>query len=559
MKQQDPLIGYTLRRAVIAVCATGFGLLWKQIWPDLLSGPWLIVAIAVMVTVTVVGLIAIDALLDWVYAVSRNLRRWVGFFDRSFIEGAWVDVGLTGSGDSRCAVNFSFIFISYEQGQHKVSGLSWLASSEAALPQWSSEFSSWSRDRLTFWFNEDTGPTHEIASRAVYLVDGRTRLTPSSITGGYKEHKRDVQTRSIRVSQSFLDDFLANNAPGGPASLVSRFGADLSRAALDTTTLGGLSHRQSDLRFQLAKWQLRRVAAQENLDPLNWTAKNRVRFSTDYADWYTAFLNASEQKASEFNLLGGFLKDLLTSGELAGDIKTILDIGPGNGKLSSAALEKLKRTKYHRFRYTAVEPSHVLVAALQDEMSRAHPGLEMRLISQRWSQFIDWRDSSDFDLALAFHSLYFCEKPAEEIAKLMEWVATGRFKHGAILFHTDWEQSPVLRNLYAAAPDSGLCDVLGMTEHAAKHHRLTAVAERPGDLSITFPVLSSAQWKQLQEPNNLANDNDVRTVAQLLAFLIYMKPNDDGSWEAAVNVLRQALSASPSLRLPLRIQYFRKP
>jgi hypothetical protein len=555
-KGNDQHIGYVVRRAVIAVCATGFGLLWKHVWPDSLYPGLIVVAGVLMVAITVVALIAVDYLLDFFYAASRKLRRMLALFDSSYIEGAWVDVGLVGHGDARRAANFSFITISFEHGQHKVSGLSWDARTEHPLAPWSSEFSAWERDTLTFWFNEDTGPAREIASRASYRVDGRAKRTPISIAGDYKEPSQEVETRSVRVDASFLADYEASNtAPGKRAP----GGADETIEALETASLATLTNEQFERRRQLAKWHLLHVAVRENLAPPNWTAKHPVRFSKDYADWYAAFLKASDEKAAEFALLREFVDGQLASGALDREVKAVLDIGPGNGRLSSALLDKLKTSKFQPFRYTAVEPSVALAATLRDELTRQHPGIVFRQINQRWSEFIEWDDPSTYDLALAFHSLYFSDRPADEIACLLKWVAEGRLKQGAILFHTDWDRSPVLKQLSAATPGSRLCDVVGLTELAAQRLTLQPTAERSGELIVALPSLSNAQWNQLQEANNLVSDEAVRKGAQLLAFLDNMAPNDDGSWESAARTLREALAGSTRLSLPLRIQHFRKP
>jgi hypothetical protein len=183
-----------------------------------------------------------------------------------------------------------------------------------------------------------------------------------------------------------------------------------------------------------------------------------------------------------------------------------------------------------------------------------------RLMNQRLSEYMKWQEPSRFDLVIALHSLYFVDDADSEIRQLLTWLRDGSTRLGLLTFHTDWEHSDLLRALGQIA-QKRLCNVVRTLADIGKEMGIEPIAQRSGDLPLTFPELKPAEWEQLMRRESLASVPNVRTAAELLAFLVADRPMalSEADWQSAVHCLKTALdkaSATRSISMPLVIQFF---
>jgi hypothetical protein len=95
-------------------------------------------------------------------------------------------------------------------------------------------------------------------------------------------------------------------------------------------------------------------------------------------------------------------------------------------------------------------------------------------------------------------------------------VADQRFRHGAVVLHTDWAKSTLLTELIEVMERPTVRDVIGRTDYPAGRRGLRLAAEERGEVTIRFRKLDEHQWNRLRAGRDLATHNDVPRAAQLV-------------------------------------------
>jgi ubiquinone/menaquinone biosynthesis C-methylase UbiE len=472
----------------------------------------------VAVGFAVIALTAIMLALDWLialpYARSVRLRR---FLDHSsiqpkpFLEGFWVDVGIDTSTSIPRIVGYAFISIIRHSSECKISGRTW---NVAGVHQhdWESVWMVRNENPLEFWYRatSETTTTPVVAKAKFTFAGGKF---PDKYAGEYADA---FSTRARRVTSIDFDE-------------------------LWSTALAD-SRKKS-----LGEQYLREYIKECNFDPETFMPLRTSR--TDLHHAYLTFVRLSNQKEEEQSLIA----ETLNAPQYHRAAKAILDLGPGEGMLSTQLLSAMASSSAT---YVAAEPS----GAALDELAERLSGLKLTkttLIKQTAETFLAGARAGQFDLIIALNSLYYVSGFDDVFREIVRVLQPGGL---LAALHTAIDQVDVLGRSIEHANPRIVRSVSERLQQLAENGSMSKVDARARNVTIEFPSLSEAQWELVSE--RIPGDTAADDVANLICFLLYLESNAvaDDTWKEFVQQLKQHLrGAGGKLRLPILFQLFKKP
>jgi SAM-dependent methyltransferase len=470
-----------------------------------------------------VGIILVGAVLftlallgaDWAisqpYQRSAHLRYWWDrLFFKPYLEGYWVDVGIDKS--SGRFMNYSFITIVHTGTDYRITGRTWNVSNTPEY-NWESIWLVSQKGVLDFWYQatRESSNAPKTAKSKFTFTEGV--LLPNEYVGEYAEV---YETNAERVSS---------------INFFQNWWKELPEAQ----------------RRKAAHDHLQKLMKDRNYDPATFMPRRSQQ--TDLREAYFAFLEYSDKARGEKTLVDNVFGN---PAHRAG-ITSILDLGPGEGFLTSCVLDWLTGPKPT---YTAVDVSGALLDDLEPKLKEsklAHIDLRRGQIET----FLAVQPDHACDLILAFNSLYYVTGIDEVCNHMLRVLRPG----GRIAaLHTNISQLAFLDNLLAQVSSSVNRDVKKSFEKLAKDGGLSLL-EWDGAVTIEFPTLDDVQWSLVAHRAFHAGTPDANDTANLISFLLNVRSEtlDESVWKDAVATVQEHVeTADGELRLPIKLQLLQK-
>ena len=468
--------------------------------------------------VALVLLTLVISALDWIvsepYARSARLRYlWDRLRRAPFLEGFWLDVGIDKSNPIGRVVNYSFISVIRNGSEFKISGRTW-NTAHIHEYSWESETVSGEKNSLEFWYSA----TRPVVGGRVQTAKAKFKFVGLRLPDRYSgEYDEVFQTDAKRDTSINFFRFWSKGVP-------------------------------EEKQEKAARAYFEKFLKEKNFDPD--TLVPRRNSDTDMRQAYLAFLRYSNQKEEEKSLV----KDVFEDPANRKSAKSVLDLGPGEGLLTSCVLLTLPSPKP---RYTGVDVSGAFLDQLDAELRSVKLDKTM-LIKQGMEPFLSSETENRFDLILAFNSLYYVDDIDKVFAHMLRVLQPG----GRLAaLHTDIAQVGFLDALIGQVNTMIRRDVTRRIEKLGQSGPLVMLGTHDRSVTIEFPDLDDAQWGLVAEQGTQPGDPKVGDTAKLISFLLDMKSEtiDEPVWRKAVGeVKRRVQSDKGRLRLPIKLQMLQK-
>lgn len=481
-----------------------------------------VIATIAGVMVVAFVLVAIDFGVEQFYARNARLRKkldWLMF--HPFLEGYWVDVGIDCSWAADKIVNYSFISIIRRGGAYEIHGMTWNVFGEFEF-NWESIYVNHSGNSLRFWYS-GTGASSRRVDEAIAKFKFGGVLAPDRYSGRYESAFRTEARRLMDTE--FLE----------------RWNKDLPE-----------EQRKAE-----AEANLKCFMKEQNFDECTCIQKNIMQKGRDAREPYFTFLRRSENKKAEISIV----EDAVEHIPRDRPDNSVLDIGPGDGKLTSIVLRALHPQP---FKYTAVEPVGCYLDDVEKTLApfnQAPSAQErFRFLKQHIESFMETASPNQFGLVLAFNSLYFVsglDQVCSHIKNVLD-------RYGILIaLHTDIRLVPFLDDLLSWVNPLVNRDVVQKIENLAGSGLLSKVIDPIERIStLEFPMLDDVGWERVRKPNLPFRDRETEDVINLISFLVnvpLVELYEKKDWGKVAYAVEQHVRKNDSkLHLPMKLQILQK-
>jgi SAM-dependent methyltransferase len=465
-----------------------------------------LVTFAITISIGIISLLILEYISTSMYNSSAFLRMCLYMIHREpYFEGWWVDVGVDDSAGIPEVLSYSFITILYNKGALEVEGLSWETRRPDWRHHWDSIYSIQNEADLYFEYQ--------------YTSGDKGLPTPAHETAHYR-FMRDNNNFEGKYDD---DKFISHGA-------LNKVNKKLFGSQYKFPTL--------EQREQYARMYMNYYINKHGFDPHTFRRRGVSQSKARREDSFIRFVRQSNSKTAEVELLVNTLRSI----EWFTPIRSILDLGAGEGTLTIPALEAL--TFSSTGKYVAVDSNGILLEALSTRLQRDAGRNEDKntvLLRRAIDDFILY-DTDNFDLVLACHCLYFVDNISEIISAIFDQKLQkgGRF----VSMHTDImsERATFNRRLAEKFNKRLQLTTIQEVDALAAKKGMSLLHKREADVILKFPPLDRNGWKMVIE--NGEGDNVVKTI-ELISFIVDRGPGEFGDeWEDCVSMVRSYLACN---------------
>ena len=309
-------------------------------------------------------------------------------------------------------------------------------------------------------------------------------------------------------------------------------------------------------REQLAKTYMRHFMRTQEYDQDTFQRRLLSASKARRQDSFVRFVKQSNSKAAEVDLLNKAIQSL----PWPSSIRSILDLGAGEGTITIEALKALKfDSKIGK--YVGVDSNGILLEALSTRLKKEYKRQESNdtiLIRRNIDAFLN--DETDhFDVVLGCHCLYF----VDNVSSVLSAIFTRMLKKGGRFasMHTDImsPKASFIRSLIKSSNDSLKLDIVDQLKKSATAAGMRCLLEENADIILTFPHLDRHGWGRVARNGE---GNEVTKVIELIAFIVDRGPeefDDPSDWrQCAKKVQNYLRSNNDQVVFPVTMHVFEK-
>jgi SAM-dependent methyltransferase len=511
--------------ALVVVVSVHFGL-EKNI--EVLVGNRSVVAeyvtAGLAIVLGIIALLFLEYLSKNLYESSGYVRYFVHWLDgKPYLEGWWVDVGVDESAGIPEILSYSFIIILYDKTELKIEGLTWETRS-IDRHYWDSMYSATKELDLYFEYNY-TSLQPNAPSQGHETANYHFMMDRNSFEGKYDGNKFTSHGQIKRLNKKL-------------------FGSNYKFP----------NHEQ---REQYANIYWNYYIRKYGFDPYTFRRRVLSQHKARREDSFVRFVKQSNSKASEVELLNKALQSVSWSSS----IRSILDLGAGEGTLTIPALKALKFDS-RAGKYVGIDSNGILLEALstrlKNECGRKEDNNTI-LIRRTIDDFV-LNDMDRFDVILACHSIYF----VDNVSSVLSEIFTRKLENGGrfIAMHTDImsQKAKFIKTLAGHFNHSLKLDTITQIKNSAEGAGMVCLFEFEADITLRFPHLDPRSWIRVADNGE---GDDVAKVIELISFLIDRGPDQFENpieWKDCVQMVQTRLDINnDQIVFPIVSQVFEKP
>jgi SAM-dependent methyltransferase len=508
--------------ALVVVASVHFGL--EQTVENLVGENYAQYATAgIAIVLGIIALLVLEYLSENLYDSSGRLRCYVHWLHgKPYFEGWWVDVGVDESAGIPEILSCSFIIILYDKGELKIEGLTWETRS-LDQQHWDSIYCA--EKVLDLYFDyKYTSAKAGVSVQGHETAQYHFMMDRTSFEGTYDGDKFISHGKINRLNKRW-------------------FGSNYRFPSYE--------HRE-----QCAKTYMKYYVRKHEFDPNTFRRRVLSQSKARREDSFVRFVKQSTSKADEVKLLNKALQSVSWSSP----IRSILDLGAGEGTLTVSALKALKFESYAG-KYVGIDSNGIILEALstrlQSECGRNEDA--NTILMRRTIDDFALNDVGHFDVVLACHCLYFVDNVSSVLSAIFARILEkgGRF----VSMHTDImsEKAKIIKQLAENFNRRLKLDIIDQIKKSARDAGMCCLFECEADIILTFPHLDRHGWTRVADNGE---GDDVAKVIELISFIVDRGPDefkDPIKWKDCVHKIRSHLELNKDQMLfPIVSHVFEK-
>lgn len=481
-----------------------------------------IATIVIAIVLGVFALIILEYLSENLYNSCGLLRCFVHrLHKKPYFEGWWVDVGVDESAGFPEVLSCSFIMILYDKEELKIEGLTW----ETRRPDWPHHWDSiycTAKESDLYFEYKYTSWKAGLPARGHETAQYHFTMDSKGFEGKYDGDKYTSHGHLSKLNKKF-------------------FGSNYAFPS-------------EEQREQCAKTYMTYYMRKHGFDPNTFRRRILRQSKARREDSFVRFIKQSTSKAAEVELLNKALQSV----SWPSPIRSILDLGAGEGTLTIPALKALNFDSYAG-KYIGVDVNGILLEALsarlQSECGRSEG--KNTILTRRMIDDFALNNVDRFDVVLTCHCLYFVDDLSSVLSAIFARMLDkgGRF----VSMHTDImsEKAEFNKQLAQKFNPSLKLDVIDQIKESAEASGMRCMFESEADIILTFPRLDPQSWTRVADNGE---GDDVGKVIELISFIVDRGPEEFGDkWKDCVSQMEHYLNRNnDQMVFPVRLSVYEK-